>query len=440
MQTLPLINYRERRTQFLNSIKKAVAVFPAPDIAVRNPDVSHPYRQESNLYYLTGFHEPKCVALFSPRTKTPFQLFVQPKDKIRELWEGPIWGPDAAKSRFGADAAFANDTESAFDGAFIAALCESEGLYYRVGLNSAWDMRIFRLMEDARKKLGRTGRALWPIFDPNDALSEMRLFKSRSELDRLEQAAKISADAHTSAMRLVRPGMYEYEVEALLFHAFRIQGAERLGYGSIVAGGSNACVLHYVANNKKLVEKDLLLIDAGAEVDYYTADITRVFPVGTHFSKEQREIYSAVLSAQKSCVKFARPGRSMKDIHDHATQILVEELKKLKLLKGSSKKIIQSGEHRQYYPHGTGHWLGMDVHDVGRYYSRTLQDPRRLEPGMVFTIEPGLYIAPDSQAPAKYKGIGIRIEDDVVVTASGCRVLTSGVPKEIDEIESLRAD
>ncbi|MBI1861501.1 MAG: aminopeptidase P family protein [Deltaproteobacteria bacterium] len=439
MESLSHIDYRLRRKQFYAEVKNAVAVLPSAEHQVRNPDVTFPFRQESNLYYLTGFEEPHCVALFAPHSKTPFQFFVQPRNKTKELWEGKIWGPEAAKSRFGADAAASSATEIPFDEAFVTAICEAERLYYRVGLDREWDSRIFRLLEVAKKRLGRTGRSLWPIFDPNEVLGEQRLVKTRAELERLEKACEITADAHASAMRLVKPDMYEYEVEALLFHAFRIQGAERLGYGSIVAGGSNACCLHYVANNKRLNEKDLLLIDAGAELDYFTSDITRVFPVGQVFSKEQREIYSAVLTAQKSCIKMARPGKTMRDLHDHATEVLVDELKKLKILKGPTPQIIKKLEHKRYYPHGTGHWLGMDVHDVGRYYAQRLQDPRKLAPGMVFTIEPGLYFGADSDAPAKYKGIGVRIEDDIVITNQGCRVLTSGVPKEIEEIESLRS-
>ncbi|MFM8313394.1 MAG: aminopeptidase P N-terminal domain-containing protein [Deltaproteobacteria bacterium] len=364
-------------------------------------------------------------------------MFVQPKNPTKELWEGPIVGPEGAKKHFGANSAFPSTDPKYFDEAFIKALLEAEVLYYRLGQNEDWDRRIFSLMKQAVRQLGRTGRGFWPIHDPNEILGEMRLIKTRAEAERLEHAANITAEAHVSAMKIAKPGMYEYEIEAALYHAFRGQGAGRLGYGSIVAGGANACVLHYVANNKKLDNQDLLLIDAGAEFEYYTADITRCFPINGQFTQEQKDIYLAVLKAQKSCVKMAKPGKSMKDLHHHAIEVLVEELKKLKVLKGTSSQLIKNKAYLPFYPHGTGHWLGMDVHDSGRYFSENYDTPRKLEPGMVITIEPGLYFGSGSKGPSKYQGIGIRIEDDVLITTSGNKVLTTGAPKEIEEIETL---
>jgi Xaa-Pro aminopeptidase len=436
-KTLHPIDFEHRRNQFFNKIKKGVAIFPSAPETIRNNDVHHEYRQDSNFYYLSGFEEANSILLFDSNSKTPFQMFVQPKDATKELWEGKIIGPEGAKKDYGADAAFASNDPKHFDEAFVKALLEAEVLYYRVGYNEEWDRRIFSLMKKAIRQLGRTGRGFWPIHDPNEILGEMRLIKTRAEAERLEHAANITAEAHVSAMRIAKPGMFEYEIEAALYHAFRGQGAGRLGYGSIVAGGSNACVLHYVANNKKLGDKDLLLIDAGAEFEYYTADITRCFPVGGQFTQEQKEIYSAVLKAQKSCVKMARPGKSMKDLHHHAIEVLVEELKKLKVLKGSTASLIKTKAYLPYYPHGTGHWLGMDVHDTGRYFSESYDTPRKLEPGMVITIEPGLYFGVGNKGPAKYQGIGVRIEDDVLITSSGNKVLTTGAPKEIEEIETL---
>lgn len=431
------IDFEHRRKFFLSKIKKGVAVFPSAPETIRNNDVHFEYRQDSNFYYLSGFEEPNSILLFDTHSKTPFQMFVQPKDATKELWEGKIIGPEGAKKQFGADAAFSAADPKFFDEAFIQALLDADVLYYRLGHNELWDRRIFSLMQKAVKKLGRTGRGMWPIHDPIEILGEMRLIKTRAEAERLEQAANITSEAHVSAMKLAKPGMFEYEIEAALYHAFRGQGAGRLGYGSIVAGGSNACVLHYVANNKKLEAKELLLIDAGAEYEYYTADITRCFPVGGSFTAEQKDIYASVLKAQKSCVKMARPGKSMKDIHLHAIEVLVEELKHLKILKGSTSTIIKNKEYLPYYPHGTGHWLGMDVHDSGRYFSESYETPRKLEPGMVITIEPGLYFGAGAKCPPRYKGIGIRIEDDVLITSSGNKVLTTGAPKEIEEIESL---
>ena len=431
------VDFVSRQKRLLKSLGKGVAVFPSPPPTIRNNDVHFPFRQSSNLYYLTGFREAQSIGLFAPATKNPVRMFVQPKDKTKELWEGPILGPAKAKKLTGADAAYPSSPSNFFDEALIQALCESDCLYYRVGVDQAFDQRIFHLLSKASKRLGRTGRALWPILDPDEILGEMRLEKDDAEIQRMQVAADITARAHSYAMQITRPGMYEYEIEAALFQSFRAQGADRVGYESIVAAGSNACVLHYIENSKKMQARDLLLIDAGAEYQYYTADITRCFPVGGRFSEPQKEVYSAVLNAQKACIDEAKPGSTMKKIHDTAVEVLVEELKKLKLLKGPSSKIIKDKSYRQYFPHGTGHWLGMDVHDVGRYYDGDYDTSRKLKAGYAFTIEPGLYFGPGTQAPAKYKGIGVRIEDDIVITNKGCRILTAGVPKEIDEVENL---
>jgi Xaa-Pro aminopeptidase len=429
----------QRRHSFLQQIKGGVAVLFAAPHSIRNNDVHHAYRQDSSFYYLTGLSEPESICLFNPQSKKPFTLFVEPKDKMKELWEGRMLGLEGAKAQLGADEALSSKDTAVFDEAFVEALLEADRVYYRVGQNTAQDQRVFSLMSKAAKRLGRTGRPLWPILDPADVLGEMRLIKSQHEIAALQIAANITAHAHTEAMRHCKPGMYEYEVEAALFHSFRAAGAGRLGYGSIVASGPNACVLHYVNNDRKMTDKDLLLIDAGAEFDYYTADITRCFPVGNRFSPEQREVYQSVLLAQKECVAMARPGKTLREIHLHAVEVLTEELKRLKVLKGTTKELIKSEAYRPYYPHGTGHWLGMDVHDIGRYYDKDYQDSRKLKAGMVFTVEPGLYFSLDSKAPTKLKGIGVRIEDDILITDKGHVILTALVPKEIEEIESLRS-
>ena len=429
----------QRRQEFIGRIKGGAAFLFAAPHAIRNHDVHHPYRQDSNFYYLTGLDEPESVAIFNPQSKKPFTLFLEPKDKTKELWEGKMLGLEGARQKLGADEAKSSHDPNAFEEAAIEALLQADRLYYRVGVNTLRDQLIFSLMVKAAKKLGRTGRSLWPIFDPSEVLGEMRLVKSANEIACLQVAANITAQAHTEAMRYCKPGMYEFELEAALFHSFRAAGAGRLGYGSIVASGENACVLHYVNNQRKMQESDLILIDAGAEYEYYTADITRCFPVGTHFSPEQKEIYQSVLLAQKECVAMAKPGRTLKEIHQHAVEVLTEELKRLKVLKGTTASLIKSEAYRPFYPHGTGHWLGMDVHDLGRYYEETYSNSRKLKPGMVFTVEPGLYFSADSKVPAKFKGIGVRIEDDVLITEKGHHVLTSAVPKEVEEIESLRS-
>lgn len=430
------IDYRARRAAFLKKIKGAVAVFVSAPEAFRNAEVSHPYRQDSNFYYLSGFEEPHSQLLLAPESPKPFQMFVRPSDPRRELWEGPVAGPDGALEHFGADAAHPSTPETYFDEAFINAMKNADRLYYRVGVDAAWDQKIFRLLNEARRRQSRTGRPLWPIHDPTDILGEMRLTKTRAELDRLQTAAQISAEAHISAMRMSKPGMYEYEVEAMLYHAFRVHGAARVGYDSIVASGPNACVLHYSRNRRRMLDQELLLVDAGAEFDYYTADVTRTFPVGGRFTPEQREVYAAVLRAQKECLALARPGKTLGEIHDRAVEVLIEELKALKVLKGTSEKIRRTRAYTTYFPHGTTHWLGMDVHDVGRYYNGSFDTGRKLRPGMVFTIEPGLYF-PVGRGPERYRGIGVRIEDDVLITAQGAKVLTSACPKEIEQIESL---
>ncbi len=431
------INFSERRKRFISKLKKAVAVFVAPPVAIRNNDVTFPYRQDSNFYYLSGFSEPNSLCIISSQSKTPFQLFVQPKDETKELWEGKIWGPEKAKEVFGADIAFPSFPESHFDEQFINEMSQAEVLYYRLGVNPFMDQRIFRLLHQTFRKLGRTGRPLWPILDPMEILGEERLVKKEEEIERIEIAAKITAEAQKAAMKMAKPGVFEFEVEAIVHHVFGIHGARSASFETIVASGSNACVLHYIENNRRMEKNDLLLLDCGAEYDYYAGDITRTFPISGKFTQPQKEIYSAVLKAQKEAISLSSAGKTVSDIHGKVVEILVEEMKRLKLLKGPTKEIIKKNEYKKYFPHNTGHWLGMDVHDAGKYYKEKYTDLRKLEVGFVMTVEPGLYISPNSDAPAKYKGIGVRIEDDIVIGKKLCRVLTSSVPKEIEEIESL---
>ncbi len=432
------IPFASRRKTFLKALGNGIALFPASNKLIRNNDVTHPHRQDSNFFYLTGFEEASSLALFSPQSAAPFQMFVLPKDKTKELWEGVIAGPEIARKKYGADLAHPSNDVALFDRIFVEELAKADALYYRVGESAQRDQHIFRLLHRATRKLGRTGRPYWPIKDPNELLGEMRLFKTSEEIARLRKAAEISAKAHTSLMKSTQPGMHEYELEAQLYQEFRSGGAKRLGYDSIVASGANACVLHYTENERQIKSDDLVLVDAGAEYDYYTADITRTFPAGKEFTAPQREIYDAVLKAQLACVELARPGKTLRGLQECAIEILTEELLSLGILKGQKKQLMSSKAHQEYFPHGIGHWLGMDVHDIGKYYASDYEDPRPFEPGMVFTIEPGLYIQKYSSAPEKYKGIGVRIEDDVVITKNGCDVLTKDVPKATEEIEALR--
>jgi Xaa-Pro aminopeptidase len=431
------IDFEKRRRVFLSKMKDGVAVFFGAKEIVRNASETHPFRQDSAFYYLTGLDEPDAICLLSSNSKTPFQIFVRPKDKLREMWEGKRLGVEGAKKKLGADAAYDISNQDLFDSALVAALKEADSLHYSLGRDERNDLRMLGLLRRTQHEMRRTGRPLLPVRDPGEILNEMRVVKTRAEIQRMQIAADISAEAHAHAMRIAQPGMREYEIEAALYHTFRIRGASRVAYGSIVASGDNACCMHYRENSRKMEKNDLLLIDAAAEFDYYAADITRTFPVSGTFTPPQREIYEAVLRVQKACIERLRPGRAFRDIHAEAAELITEELKRLKVLKGSTAALLKKKEHSKYYPHSLGHWLGIDVHDVGLEYDGEYTVNRKLEAGMVLTVEPGLYFQPDDQRNSRYRGIGVRIEDDVVITTSGSKVLSTGVPKEIDEIESL---
>lgn len=405
---------------------------------IRNSDVTYPFRAESSFYYLTGFEEPdSCLALIpggAPGAAYRTVLFVRERNPERELWDGERYGIERAVSLFGADEAF---PVAELDKKLAELLKESDTVFYRMGWDETTDRRMLSVFESVRLSQGRSGRALVRICDPQEAIGEMRLYKTSDEVTALREASRISALAHKTAMQEARPGMKEYEIEALVDYVFRKNGCQRVGYGSIVAAGKNATCLHYRDNNDTLNSGDLILIDAGGEFDFFTADITRTFPVGRTFSQAQARLYDVVLKAQKAVIDLAKPGLKYTRMHEVACEILAEGLISIGLLKGTPKEAIQSLALRRFYPHGTGHWLGMDVHDVGLY--RRGGEPRELEAGMVFTVEPGLYCQPtDRDCPEEYRGIGVRIEDDILITANGHEVLTSDVPKERAEIEALR--
>lgn len=430
----------ERRRKVFKKLQNAVMIIPANPELIRNNDVHFEFRQESNFYYLTGFDEPDAIAVLkSIKGKEEFILFVRPKDLSKEIWTGFRAGVEGAASLYGANKAY---PVSEFDSQASSLLQGSESVYYsffktlhRNGVELL-DQKILRLLDEHRASLGRTGLGLKRVFDANELLAEMRLFKSKDELDCLRKAAEISTKAHLKAMACCRPGLFEYQIEALIEFIFRNEGSARYGYPSIVASGPNATILHYVENNRELLSSDFLLIDAGTEWNFYTADITRTFPVSGKMTVAQEEIYKIVLDVQKECVKMARPGQTMLGIHNFAVKALTRAMISLGFLKGSAGSLIKSLAYKKYYPHGTGHFLGMDVHDVGLYYRNG--EPRKLEPGMVFTVEPGFYVLEkDRTVPSRYCGIGVRIEDDVVITRSGNEVLTSAVPKEVDEMCSL---
>jgi Xaa-Pro aminopeptidase len=427
--------YAARREAFVASMNPGVAIFPAAPEAIRSNDTGYRYRQDSDFYYLTGFPEPEALCVLSPQHESErFLLFVRPRDKEKETWTGRRFGAEGAKEIFGADAAYTIDR---IDEILPQHIATAEHVYYCLGRDERMNAKILELMNRARLMRPRNGRGPVALIDPGEILHELRLFKSEGELGVMHQAITASTAAHHAALTQTRPGMYEYEIEALLEFQFRRHGAVGPAYPSIVASGANATILHYIENNRRMKDGELLLIDAAAEFDCYCSDVTRTFPVGARFSPLQREVYSLVLTAQKEAIALIRPGVRFDDVHMRATEILVDGLRGFGLLGGETKEIIEKGEHRKFYMHRTSHWLGMDVHDVGKY--KIGDESRTLQPGMVLTVEPGIYIAEDAEGVAEqFRGIGIRIEDDVLVTADGHEVLTKAIPKEIDEIEALR--
>ena len=427
---------RPQLAEFMRRMDEdSVAVIASAPEAVRSNDTHYRYRQDSDFFYLTGLDEPDSIAVIRPaHPEHPYTLFVRPRDPERETWEGRRAGTEGARAAYGADAAhpveeFREKLGELLDGA--------RNVYYRLGARPDLDEILVRQIGALRQR-GRTQRAPDSITDPGAILSEMRLVKTGDEIELMQRAADIAAEAHVEAMRAARPGMYEYEIEALVEYVFRRRGASGPAYSTIVGAGANATVLHYVTNDAVLRDGDLLLIDAGCELKGYASDITRTFPVAGRFTAAQREIYSVVLEAQLACVEMVRPGVTMEDLNERAVRMLTDGMLRLGLLRGDAEKLIGEKEYRKFFMHGLGHFLGMDVHDVGRYQ---LDDgPRKLAPGNVITVEPGLYVAADAEdVPDRFRGVGIRIEDDVLVTEEGCRVLTDKVPKRIEEIEALTA-
>jgi Xaa-Pro aminopeptidase len=409
-----------------------VAVFPAAPVAIRNNDVEHEYRQDSDFHYLTGFDEPESVLVLTtehPKHKTV--LFVRPRDPEREVWDGARAGVEGAVKDFGADAAF---PMSELPTKLPEYLENHEKLLYRFGRDRVFDDKIVAALDATRMRARRGVTCPTNMIDPAALLHEMRLFKSKEEIASMQRAAAITRDAHLGAMRLAKPGRYEYEVEALLRETFRKNGSERPAYTPIVGAGANATVLHYKSNTKRIEEGDLLLVDAGCEFDYYASDVTRTYPVSGKFSEAQRAIYQLVLDSQLAAIAGTRPGATLEDIHKLALDVIVDGLMRLALLSGDRQKILDDNLYRPFFMHRTSHWLGMDVHDVGAYFRA--KKARPLEAGMVITVEPGIYIAEANTAvPASYRGIGVRIEDDILVTADGNLNLTADIPKTVSELE-----
>lgn len=425
--------YAKRREEFLSKLGNGVAIFPSAPTTIRTNDTDYRYRQNSDLYYLTGFTEPETVCLLAPNhPEHKFVLFVRPRNEEKEIWEGRRVGPEGAKELLGADATYEIEK---LDEELPKYLEKVDFIYYSLGNEQRFDQRIINLIKYFRSMRRRNGVGPYSVVDPTEILQEMRLIKTPEELELMRRSATIAAQAHLAAMKAVKVGMYEFEIEAIIEHHFRRSGANAPAYNSIVGTGANATILHYVENNCQIKDGDLLLVDAGAEYEHYCSDITRTYPANGRFSIEQKEIYEIVLAAQLAAIEKVRPGAAFDDVHQAALDVIVDGLFNLGLLSGERDKVIEEKQYQKFFMHRTSHWLGIDTHDVGKY--KQSDQSRILESGMILTVEPGIYIRPMDDVPAKYHNIGIRIEDDVLVTEQGSEILTALVPKQINELEAI---
>lgn len=426
-----LETYATRRAQLAQQMQHGLALIRTAPEQLRNRDAHYPFRFDSYFYYLCGFPEPEAVLALVAGPERRSILFCRDKDVEREIWDGYRFGPDGAREAFAVDEAH---PISRLGEMMPDLLSNQTRIFCDVGSDPAWDAQIIGWINQVRARV-RTGVAApTEIRDIRALLDEMRLVKDEHEIAIMRNAGKISAGAHRRAMRETRPGRHEFEIEAELLHEFRRHGAQAPAYTPIVAGGANACILHYVQNHAELKDGDLLLIDAGCELDGYAADITRTFPVSGRFSGAQRDVYQLVLAAQAAAIEQTRPGNSFEDPHTAAVKVLAQGFIDLGLCKGTLDAVIESGDYRRFYMHRTGHWLGMDVHDAGDY--KREGEWRRLVPGMTLTVEPGCYIRGAEDVPKHLRDIGVRIEDDALVTQTGCEILTADAPKSIADIEA----
>jgi Xaa-Pro aminopeptidase len=421
-----------RRLRLADQMQRGIAVVPTAPERTRNRDAHFPYRFDSYFYYLTGFREPEAVLVLIAGEPKKSILFCREKDLEREVWDGFRYGPDGAREAFGFDEAY---PIRQLDEIMPQLLSNQAALYCHLGADAAWDARVMQWVNEVRARARAGVTAPQSINDVHTLLDEMRLFKDAAEIDVMRRAAAISSGAHRRAMRSAQPGVGEFAIEAELMHEFRRNGAQAPAYTPIVASGAHACVLHYVENADVLRDGDLILIDAGCELDGYASDITRTFPVNGRYSGPQRDIYDLVLAAQQAAIGQVKPGNRWIAPHDAAVRVLAQGFVDLGLLKGPVDQVLESESYKQFYMHRTGHWLGLDVHDAGDY--KHDGEWRELAPGMVLTVEPGCYIRPGSQVPEHYAGIGVRIEDDALVTATGCEIISADAPKTISEIEAL---
>ncbi|HQR04293.1 MAG: aminopeptidase P N-terminal domain-containing protein [Proteobacteria bacterium] len=424
--------FQARRANLLSRMDAGLAIIPTAPEKLRNRDTHYGYRADSYFHYLTGFPEPEAVLLLIAGDTPRSLLFCRDKDVEREIWDGFRYGPAGACEAFGMNEAF---SISEFDGKLAELLADQPALWYSLGHDPAWDTRISSALNAVRAQSRSGRRAPAALLDIRSVLDEMRLIKDGHEIATMQRAAAISAGAHCRAMRAVAPGCFEYELEAELLHEFRRHGSQAPAYGSIVAAGANACVLHYVGNDKAIADGDLILIDAGCELDGYASDITRCFPANGRFSGPQADIYNLVLAAQDAAVAAIRPGATFQQPHDAAVRVLAQGMIDLKLLGGSLDGVLESEAYKRFYMHRTSHWLGIDVHDAGEY--KEGEDWRALEAGMMLTVEPGCYVRPADDVPGAFWNIGVRIEDDALVTPAGCELITRDVPVAIADIEAL---
>lgn len=429
--------FADRRARLMAQMQpKSIAIVPSAQMWPRNRDVDYAFRQDSDFYYLTGFDEPNAVLVMIPgREEGEVVVFCQDRDPEMEIWHGYRAGPEGVKTNYGADQAHPIDL---IDQQMPMLLNGCDRIYFAIGCDEGLDAQVRGWLNAIRAQARQGAVPPTEMVMLDHLLHEMRLFKSPEEADLMRQAGEISAQAHVRAMQQCHPGMTEYQLEAEITHHFAVNRCRQAAYPSIVGGGDNACVLHYTDNAEVLNDGDLVLIDAGCELDYYAGDITRTFPVNGVFSAEQKALYQLVLDAQEACIDMVRPGTPWNAIHDRSVELITAGLVELGLLQGDVETLIEDEAYREFYMHRIGHWLGMDVHDVGDY--KVSGDWRPLEPGMVMTVEPGIYVSPfNDKVEERWRGIGIRIEDDVLVTEQGCEVLTASVPKTIEEIEALMA-
>ena len=426
--------FKARRLALMQSMGSGVAIIPTAPEVIRNRDNHYPYRFDSYFYYLTGFKEPESVLLLIAGAEPKSILFCRDKDMEREIWDGFRHGPAGALAEFGFDEAY---SISQLDELAPKIIANQQKLFYSLGADAAWDARVTQWLNQLREQSRSGVSAPSEMVDVRSLVDEMRLFKSGHEIDIMRRAATISAEAHKHAMQTVRPNMMEYEIEAEFLREFYRQGAQAPAYTPIVAGGINACTLHYVANNAQMKDGDLVLIDAGCELDGYASDITRTFPVNGKFSAAQKDLYELLLAAQAAAIDKIHPDSHWNQPHEAALDVLIRGFIDFGLCKGSPESVLESGDYRRFYMHRTGHWLGLDVHDAGEY--KRDGEWRVLEPGMTLTVEPGCYVRPADNVPEHFWNIGIRIEDDALVTVKGCEIMTAAAPKTVSEIEAVMA-